>query len=67
MGILDDGPMPCELGFSPGGADPLAATLSRVIQGGTGGRGPAPNTRVARGLAKVVTADAQQPFPPPAT
>jgi hypothetical protein len=35
VGTLDGGP--CELWISPGGADPLAATLSRVIQGGPGG------------------------------
>ena len=34
-----DDPTPGELGFSPRGSRPLAATLSRVIQGGTGGRG----------------------------
>jgi hypothetical protein len=31
------------------------------------GAGAGSNTRVARRLARVVTADTQQPFPPPAT
>jgi hypothetical protein len=46
------------------GADPLAATLSRVIQGGTGGNGGRlQHPRVAWRLAKVVTADTQQTIP----
>jgi hypothetical protein len=52
--------------YLSGGADPLAAALcSGRRLGGDGGR--APNTRVARRPAKVVTADTKQPFPPPAT
>jgi hypothetical protein len=53
-----DGPQ--LLGSSPGSRPP-----GRPLQGypgGTGGRGPAPNTRM-----HLAAADAQQPFPPPAT
>jgi hypothetical protein len=48
------------------GADPPGRRPFQGIQAAWGA-GAGSNTRVARRLARVVTTDTQQPFPPPAT
>jgi len=61
-----DDPTPGELGLRSGKPTPWPPP-SPGDPRRHGGTGAGSDTRVARRLAEVVTADAQQPFPPPAT
>src|SRR5882757_5179420 len=65
--LRDDGPAPGEFASVQGADPPRRAAGDTTNQGATGGPrgGSAPTPRVARRLGKIVTADAQQPPPPP--